>query len=198
VNLNKIKAPVASAIPLITKKQRGGVMTTNPAHTIDTGGASNRRPPYALGTDSGSLKEALEQLESCLETPVVPGELPEWAAALSQACGPAKNALRREIQEIHTDQYSKLATKDNDLLQRVAQMREEDVALQEQFEQFEGMVGRMCERAEVAEPHERKADEGLRTLVDKGLELVIRIRKQERALATWYAEAFQRDTGTGD
>lgn len=156
------------------------------------------RSPASATNIAVGFKEALEQLESCLESPIVPGELPTWASGLQHACENAKAAWLNEARTNHADQFRKLAAKDSNLLQRVSLMRQEDLELEKQFEQFEGMTRRMDERADLAEPQERKADAGVSALVDSGLQLVIRTRKQERALATWFAEAYQRDTGMGD
>lgn len=154
--------------------------------------------PTSRADNSQGFKESLEQLESCLESPIVPGELTTWAAALDQACEVAKSAWESEAKVNHAEQLNKLATKDPDLLNRVTQMRQEDIELRKDFDQFEAMARRMNERADIAEPQERKADAGVQALVDSGLALVIRIRKQERALATWFSESFQRDIGGGD
>jgi hypothetical protein len=45
---------------------------------------------------------------------------------------------------------------------------------------------------------EESLEKARQLLVDQGLALVLRIRKQEAAARTWYVEAFQRDRGVGD
>ena len=83
-------------------------------------------------------------------------------------------------------------------LQHVAQLQAEDVEILKSYDEFEARVRRLQERAGVAGAREDKFDEEIRSIVDEGLALVIRVRKQERALSTWLAEAFHRDTGVGD
>jgi hypothetical protein len=48
------------------------------------------------------------------------------------------------------------------------------------------------------EPDELTLAKARDHLVERGLSLVLRIRKQEAAVKTWYLEAFQRDRGVGD
>jgi hypothetical protein len=60
------------------------------------------------------------------------------------------------------------------------------------------MVSQLSKRSERLEPDEGHARRALETIVDGGLKLVIRIRKQEVAISTWLMEAFDRDRGVAD
>ncbi len=141
---------------------------------------------------------ALAELEACLESVVVPGDLLSWATALQQACETGGNALRRAITGSHADQLSKIKSEDLNLAQRVVQLKEEDAEILKLYDQLAGKVQRLQERADLAGSREDKLDETVQSLIDEGLALVIRVRKQESAINTWFAEAFQRDTGVGD
>jgi len=48
--------------------------------------------------DNGFLS-ALAEFERCLETPVVPGELPNWANAARAACESVGRLLREKVDE---------------------------------------------------------------------------------------------------
>jgi hypothetical protein len=48
------------------------------------------------------------------------------------------------------------------------------------------------------EPDEAKAQPHIQKLVDTSVALVTRVRKQDVALQTWFAEAFNRERGGGD
>jgi benzoyl-CoA reductase/2-hydroxyglutaryl-CoA dehydratase subunit BcrC/BadD/HgdB len=148
--------------------------------------------------ESHEIDSLLFHLELCLETPVVPGELPSWSAATRQAAEALAEALQNEIHENHPDDFAEISNQDPDLLRQVEQLRAEDTKLLQQYEEFAGKISRFRERAERAEPHESKLDEQLSEIVEEGLALVIRIRTQQQAISTWLMESFQRDTGVAD
>jgi hypothetical protein len=140
----------------------------------------------------------LAEVESCLESVVVPGELLAWANELLQACEAEGSALRREISKAHAENLAKLSAANSDQSQHAAQLEAEDAEILRRFDEFESKVRRLQERAALAGAREDNLEEGIRSIVEDGLALVIRVRKQERALSTWLSEAFQRDTGVGD
>jgi len=166
---------------------------------------------YRQGTDASTTVDGtrtsgsiilrsfeLGEVEACLETVVVPGDLPSWVDALSQACEVEGVALRNEITTNHANHLVQLLAADMDQAQHAAQLQVEDAEILRLYDVFEGRVRRLGDRADLAGTREDKFNEGIRSIVDEGLGLVIRVRKQERALSTWLSEAFQRDTGVGD
>jgi Spy/CpxP family protein refolding chaperone len=148
-------------------------------------------------SDSARIDAALSQFESCLESPVIPGELPSWAAAVEQTYRGLGGPLRREIEDTHRDQLAQITSEETDLLAQVQQLREEDAQLGEVYQAFGNDIRAFRKQAERVEPHEGKLAERLTRVVNDGLALVIRIRKQQRAIRTWLLEAFNRDTGVG-
>ena len=140
----------------------------------------------------------LGEVESCLESVVVPGELESWANTLLHACRIEGEALHREITGSHTEQLAKLVAEDPNLGARATQIQHEDADILQCWREFEEKVKRLQEASSLAGPREDKLDEGLQTVITNGLALVIRVRKQEKTLSTWFAEALQRDTGVGD
>ena len=173
-------------------------MTTTNSHRTDTVSNSQSMPSQTTPERRVIRPSELGQVEACLESVVVPGELEAWTTALLQACQAEVPVLRREITVSHAKQFTKLNAADTNLAQRVVQMQREDAEILAALADFEGKVQRLHERAPLAGPREDKFEEGLKAVTDEGLALVIRVRKQERALNTWFAEAFQRDTGVGD
>lgn len=152
----------------------------------------------AESDDPHGLADRLSQLELCLESPVVPGELVSWAAAIHHSCEEAGQALRQEIDANHQREFAQISREDPELLHQVEQLRAADVKLLEKFELFERQICRFRERADAAEAHESKLDEQVDAIVNDGIRLVIEIRKQQQAISTWLLEAYHRDTGIGD
>jgi len=145
-----------------------------------------------------SLQDSMLRLESALLAPVVSGELKSWTASVGEALrafGPDWVAYVKSV--LHS-QYSRIAKTDANLLSRVDQMIQEDRQLLTDFGQFESCVSDLARRAEQVQKDESKAADD-RTRVEKtGIDLIVRIKKQQAAAATWLNEANYRDLGTGD
>ena len=148
--------------------------------------------------DRPKLSEALDELEACLETPIVPGELENWTRAARAACGRVGVALRAQVSDAHPEQYAEITQQDPELGHRVQQLRDEDQQLLAQFDALNARLQQLPARAEFVEPCEGKLEQPTSEAVADGLALVIRVPSQEQALATWYQEAFNRDRGIGD
>lgn len=141
------------------------------------------------------LSTALVQLESSLESPVVPGELRSWSSAVNKTLNATREPLWRELNHTHPEHYAKISRDDPDLLRRVEQMKEEDANIREAYGAYASKIGQFHQQAEQVGAHESKLDSALSEVVDAGLQLVIRIRKQRQAISTWLQEAYHRDTG---
>jgi hypothetical protein len=148
--------------------------------------------------ENKALDEALCQLEYVLESPIVEGELPTWADELREAANRLGAQLSGEVRAQHEEQFQRIRKEDTDLLRRIEQLKLEDEALRKLHDEFSRGVDMLHDRAVRVEPHEGKLEPVVSKLVDAGLQLVIRIRKQERALMTWLVESFNRDRGVGD
>jgi len=164
---------------------------------------TSSHPAFAAASQSAETGElglaaALSQLETRLETPVIPGELPSWANAVEKACESVGDHLRHEIEDMHPAHYAQITREGSDLLRQVEQMREEDSQLCKLYETLGHKIHRFRTQSEQAEPHECKLNEFLAEVVDEGLAFVIRVRRQELAVSTWLMEAFQRDSGVAD
>lgn len=151
-----------------------------------------------MRTRKNPLSQALEKFEKCLETPVVPGELPQWCRRANEACGEVDAHLRREIEETHPQMFRQIQEEDPGLAARVESLREEDEQLLERIEHAKTFLERLTPTAGAVEPDEGRVDEHVQSAVDAGLQLVLAVRKQETAITTWYMESLERDRGTVD
>lgn len=145
-----------------------------------------------------SLQDSMLRLEAALLAPVVSGELKQWTEAVAeslQAFGPKWADF---VNTILHQQYVHIAKTDANLLSRVDQMIQEDRQLLADFGHFETSVNDLAARARQAEKNEGKvADDRLQVEKD-GMDLILRIKKQQAAATTWLNEANYRDLGTGD
>lgn len=145
-----------------------------------------------------ALKTTLEQFETCLLTPVMAGELGAWCEEVRAAWGAAVAEVREHGRDLHPRQYNQISKEDPELLPRTEKLSAEDAAIEEDAEEFDRHLHRFAERAPKFEPDEEKVAEHLQALVDDGVALVTRIRKQEAAVQAWFVEAFTRDRGVAD
>ena len=144
------------------------------------------------------LKTALERFETCLETPVVAGELIAWFDEAQTAWADAAAQIHQHATEIHSRQYKQIAKEDPELLPLVEKLRAEDEAIDEDRDEFDRVLRRCAEQAPKFEPDEERIAGHTKALVDEGIALVNRVRKQEVAVQTWFVEAFTRDRGVAD
>jgi len=144
------------------------------------------------------LETALAELEKSLESPVVPGELPRWVESVRKNLEEAGRLVSQNISRMHPDQFKEITEQDPELLPRIQRLKQEDQELVEQYESFHHKVSGLAEHSPDIEPDEVKVEKGIEALAKEGIEWVIRARKQEAAIDTWFLEAFQRDRGDVD
>jgi hypothetical protein len=149
-------------------------------------------------TKEGRFLSALARFETCLETPVVPGELPTWLASAKKSCDEIGVLLRDEINSAHKKLLGEMARRDMALATRAEALKAKDSELFGQQNDIRVELESLLARADHFEPHESKLDEEVSRLVDAALGFVIEARKQNTALTTWYMEAFDRDRGVAD
>lgn len=151
-----------------------------------------------MTTVAPKFEESLKRLTICLQTPLVPGEMEAWVAAVREACDDAGALLRHRIEFVHPAEYAQIVKEDPELFRQVDQMKEGDRQSLEQLEAFAGRLGQLGQAAPRCEPDEQRLDKTLSTLIDNGLALVMHAQKQEVARRTWLVEAFNRERGVGD
>jgi hypothetical protein len=145
-----------------------------------------------------SLKASLEQFETCLLTPVMSGELIAWVEELCAAWTDVAEHVEQHVSELHPSQYKQISREDPELLPRTEKLQAEDSCIAEDREEFDRFFHRFAEHAPKFEPDEEKIASHLKSLVDKGVEFITRVRKQEAAVQAWFVEAFTRDRGVAD
>ncbi|MCE9554024.1 MAG: hypothetical protein K8T91_11700 [Planctomycetes bacterium] len=144
------------------------------------------------------VRKRLIDLEEALEMPLVAGELTAWTSRVAGAARIVHSLLTEHLAQAHRDDYAEIAEQDLEMATCVDNMKAEDAAIRLEFERFMELAGNVAVAATRAEPDELILEKAREHLVDHGLALVLRIRKQEAAVRTWYIEAFQRDRGVGD
>jgi len=144
------------------------------------------------------LKPSLERFETCLLSPVVPGELAEWTREVQDAWHACFTQIRRHLHEFHPRQYAQISKEDPELLPKTEKLQDADAELGEDSAEFDRAVRRFAEHAPKFEPDEEKIAGHVKSLVDAGVVLVTSVRKQEAAVQTWFLEAFTRDRGVAD
>lgn len=143
------------------------------------------------------LHQALEEFENLLETPVIPGELPEWCRSTAAACTAVHELLMRKLDD-HVSIYKLIEQEDPSLESHVEVMRQEDETLRIESRRFLDEFARTASLAEAAEPNEGVVERIADGIADRAIQFVIAIRKQEKAVATWYVESLERDRGDKD
>lgn len=141
---------------------------------------------------------ALAQFEKCLETPVVPGELPTWLQAAQKSCEEVGQLLGHEVNERHDELFQTILQEDAELTQKVEELKTKDSDLLLQYEAVQSKLDQLCGISDQLEPHEAKFDEHVEDSTDQALSFVLEARKQDTAITTWYMEAFNRDRGIAD
>ena len=144
------------------------------------------------------LRTALAAFETALTTPVVSGELADWVESLQETWQEASSQLHGSIQDAHPRQYEQIADADPSLLPRIEQLKAEDTELAQQREHVNQLLARAAQHVPKLEPDEAKAQKHMENLINEGLALVVRARKQEVSIETWFLEAFNRDRGAVD
>lgn len=150
----------------------------------------------AESTEQTELGEALQQLETALVGPVVPGELGGWTRAAAEACTRVVATLRRAIDGDHARRYAEIKDRDPGLLHRVERMQEDDRALLDVAKALEAEASGLAAVAAPVEPDESDLEDDRAAMARRGTDFVTRVRAHQAALRTWYSEAFYRDRGT--
>jgi hypothetical protein len=149
-------------------------------------------------TPETALRDALATFETSVTTPVISGELSDWIMKVKKSWGVVSSRIDEQVRDLHPQQFNEIAETDAALLRQVELLRAEDEAIELDRDKLNQAIARMAEHLPKLEPDEAKAQPHVQNLVDQSVALVTRVRKQEVAVQTWFAEAFNRDRGGGD
>ena len=144
------------------------------------------------------VRRKLVELEEALEMPLVAGELVAWTTRVAKSAQTMHALLTDRLAQAHGADFDEIGAQDPDMSTCVENMRTEDSAIRNEFEPFLELANSVSVAVTQVEPDELTVAKARQRLIDVGLALVLRIRKQEAAVRTWYMEAFQRDRGVGD
>lgn len=145
------------------------------------------------------LREALDQLETNLVTPIVPGEFGRWSRYVQESFPAVAELVRIEIQSTHRKQLEEIAQQDNDMLAIVKQIRKEDVEIAQELDEVGGMIDRLAAKAPSLERTPGATqDSAAGPVIQRGIAFITRVKTQEVAVRTWLSEAFNRERGVGD
>ena len=150
----------------------------------------NRQSPFL---------ESLKNFETTLETPIISGELMNWAETTKHACEELGEILCNGLQDKHAELFARILKEDDEMGSRVESLRAIDKEIRDNdLVGVQQSLNLVMERASTVESHESKMTEQLHKTVEQALTFVIKARTQETAISTWFMEAFNRDRGVGD
>lgn len=149
-------------------------------------------------TTTTTFTESLHRLESELLTPIVPGELANWLATVSESAELAGAMLWRHLEGETQSDYAQIVEDDTEMFARVEQLNSAD---RECYRQLEALLDHLVtfkHEAVNREWNEDMARTPIDVLVKQGMAWVTDAKRQEKARETWFNEAYQRDRGGGD
>ncbi len=150
-------------------------------------------------TESNSaLIDAIEELEVSLESPLVPGDMADWADAVRQSCARLQPVLTDQVYAVHAHAIDQIKSEDPELSTCAANLRHTDEITMQQFARIANWVSNLPERVNQVEPDEGCMTDELHELIHDGLNFVLHVRGQETALRTWMVESLYRDRGAVD
>lgn len=144
------------------------------------------------------FRDALAVLETSLSTPLVSGDMVEWARCADRAIRDFMYRWLERRDVCHREQLAQIGSEDPELLPRVTQLADEDDQITAEGQRLTEVIGRLALRAAAVEPQENKLSTEVGRVADEGLAWLTRIRRHEVALQTWQCEASYRDRGVGD
>jgi hypothetical protein len=144
------------------------------------------------------LEKSLQALATCLETPVIPGEMPEWLGMVVKGVETVEPLLRRNIESVHKSEYEQIVHEDRGLGHRVEALRNGDTESLELLDRLKDCLEKVKAKAAHKEPDELALNDDVGLCEKLGLEFVIHAQKQEIARRTWLSESINRMRGGGD
>jgi hypothetical protein len=140
----------------------------------------------------------MTKLEAALLAPVVSGEMKGWVQNVQQAAATFAMDWTRELHTVLHVQYEQIANTDSELSACVEKMMQADHELLEELARFHEKLHDLQRAAEHVDWQETKLAAQRQGIEQFGIALIVRIKKQQSAAATWLAEAAYRDRGVGD
>jgi hypothetical protein len=164
----------------------------------DSSGDGSTQAAPAIAQRNDQFLKALQDFETSLETPLMSGELTDWVNNVQRECDKLGELLRGEVQREHTALYATISREEPELSSQVEKLQETDEQLSlVDFGEVQLSLKRLLDRAQSVEEDEAKAKLLSAEVVKQALAFVISARTQETAIAAWFSESFNRDSGIG-
>ena len=142
-----------------------------------------------------NLAATLAKLETALLSPVVAGELSTWTQNVQAAAATLAVDVASYLRTVLHVQYEEIGRTDPEMSAQVEKLIRNDRQLHEQIACFHEDLHALADAATHVKKNEGKLAEQQQRVEQTGIALILNIRKQEAAAATWLAEAHFRDRG---
>lgn len=150
------------------------------------------------GTSTTEIETALIQFERAVLSPVVPGELSDWAKEAFESTKELPTILAEYAQSAHHEIYDTIATADPEMLPRMESLQAEDDAIIASGRELLEMAKTVRTVAGSVVPDEERARKLLDGFTTAASALIIRVKKQELGIEVWLHESQTRDRGVKD
>jgi len=144
------------------------------------------------------LQETLNKLEAALLAPPIAGEMGNWVREVKQAAATLATDWTREQNCILHPQYEQIAQTDQEMLSHVQQLTEADKTLAQELVRFHEQLHALEEATGHVHWHETKLAAQQKHVEELGLQLLLRMKKQQATAGTLLTEAVYRDRGVKD
>jgi hypothetical protein len=145
-----------------------------------------------------TLTDTMANVEAALLAPVVSGEMQGWILAVQQAAATFAMDWTTHLRTVLHVQYEQIANTDLELSACVEKMIQTDDKLLEELACFHEKLHDLQQAAAHVDWQESKLAAQQKNIEQIGIGLILRIKKQQSAAATWLAESVYRDRGVGD
>lgn len=144
------------------------------------------------------LQETLANLEAALLAPPIPGEMGHWARGVKQSAATLATDWARELHSILYPQHEEISRTDAEMAACVEKLRQQEEELAANLVRFHEALHHLEEAAAHVDWHEARLAPLQKVVENDGLQLILKMKKQQATSATWLAEALYRDRGVKD
>lgn len=185
-----------NAVEQQRKQSQGDSSVTNSPSSGEM--PANRKQNTSAKISAAFLK-SLTDLETCLATPVVAGELNEWVNNTLRACEKVRSYLLGDVGKIHEDLFKSIIREDVDLSAQVEKLRSVDAQIcHADCDEVVTGLKELQNQSRSARQDEAKVAGAVEKVSERAKNFVVAARGQETAISAWLSEAFNRDLGSGD
>ena len=140
----------------------------------------------------------LSELESAVGTPLVPGELKRWCAAVADLLNATSRLFDGKVTKDHAETFASIELDDPGLMTRVSDLRTTDEHNLSRIVELKSECVAVQTKSASVGADEASAIDDVERFVVNAQQLIIDLRQQETAITTWQHESLNRDRGEGD